>query len=75
MLKEKHSQDVMFYGYVTHPGTAPYIPNLHVLQGLAEAGGALPEGDLTQVAITHKDGAKQVVDLAIPVSKEAVRRT
>jgi polysaccharide biosynthesis/export protein len=68
-VKEKHEQLISVYGWVTHPGTAEFTPNLHTLQALALVGGALPDGDLRKVTITHRDGTVQTVDLSNPATK------
>lgn len=71
ILKQKHAQNVFFYGMVKNPGPVTFIPGIHVLQALAEAGGPLLTADMTKVTVTHKDGTKQTIDLSHPATKEA----
>ena len=68
-VKQKHEQLISVYGWVTHPGTAEYTPNLHVLQAIALVGGTMPDGDLRKVTITHRDGTSETVDLSNPATK------
>lgn len=70
ILKEKHEQNVFVSGFVKNPGPVTYIPGMHLLQSLSEAGGPLVEADLTKVTVTHKDGTKETVDLSHPATKE-----
>jgi polysaccharide export outer membrane protein len=68
-LLQKHKQYVTFSGYVLHPGPEDYRPNYHVLEALAESGGALPTGDLSKATVTDINGNKQTIDLSHPEKK------
>lgn len=68
-LMQKHVQNVVFSGWLTHPGTLSYRPGLHLIDALAEAGGSLPSGDPTSATLTHADGSKQLLDLSYPEKK------
>ena len=68
-LMQKHVQNVIFNGWLTHPGTLTYRPGLHLIEALAEAGGALPSGDPINATLTHADGSKQLLDLSYPETK------
>ena len=67
-LTQRRHQNVQVYGYVTHPEAVEYQPDLRLSEALAEAGGALENGDLTHVAVTHKNGQSQTADLSDPQS-------
>jgi polysaccharide export outer membrane protein len=68
-LMQKHIQNVVFSGWLTHPGTLSYRPGLHLIDALAEAGGSLPSGDPTNATLTHVDGSKELLDLSYPEKK------
>ncbi|HZT44233.1 MAG TPA: SLBB domain-containing protein [Chthonomonadaceae bacterium] len=68
-LLHKRPENVLFYGYVTHIGTQEYRNDLHLLEALAGAGGAMQDGDLSKVTVTHKSGEKQMLDLSHPETK------
>jgi polysaccharide export outer membrane protein len=78
-LVTRRKENVLVYGAVQRPGTVDYKPPMHVLEALAQAGGPLlqgnsvvqqgtylPEGDLSRVVVTHKDGQKQTINLDHP---------
>lgn len=65
-LAQKRKESVHIYGFVTHALTVEYQSDLHLMQALAQAGGAADNGDLSQVTVTHKGGGKQTVDLSNP---------
>ncbi len=65
-LTQRRHQSVQIYGSVTHAQTVEYRPDLHLMEALAEAGGASETGDLSQVAVTHKNGVIQTADLSDP---------
>lgn len=68
-LMQKRPQEVLFYGYAAKAGPVDYRPDLRIVEALAEDGGALPTGDLSQVTVTHRDGSKVVLDLSHPETK------
>ena len=68
-LVQKHRETVILSGFVAHPGPADYRPDMHVLNALANAGDALPNGDLEHVVVTHADRTKQTLDLSHPETK------
>jgi len=68
-LTSKRRENVLFYGFVSRPGTMEYRRSLHILEALAEVGGPQPTGDLSQVGVTHKSGTKRLLDLSHPESK------
>jgi polysaccharide export outer membrane protein len=68
-LQTKRKEDVLFYGFVSRVGTVEYRPDLRLVEALAQAGGATPDGDLGTLTLTHKDGTRQVLDLTHPESK------
>ena len=70
-LMQKHVQNVVFSGWLTHPGTLSYRPGLHLIDALAEAGGSLPGGDPVHSTLTHSDGTVQLLDLSYPDTKVA----
>ncbi len=63
-LVQKRRESVQLYGFVAHPQTVEYKADLHLMQALAQGGGAADNGDLSHVTVTHKDGQKQTVDLS-----------
>ena len=65
-LTQRRRQSVQVYGSVTHAQAVEYRPDLHLMEALAEAGGAAETGDLSQVSVTHKDGVIQTADLSDP---------
>jgi len=46
-----------------------FRPGQHLLEALAEVGGALPQGDLSQVTLTRKTGAKLTLDVSHPETR------
>jgi polysaccharide export outer membrane protein len=65
-LTQRRHQSVQIYGFVAHAQAVEYRPDLHLLEALAEAGGASETGDMSQVAVTHKNGVIQTADLSDP---------
>jgi polysaccharide export outer membrane protein len=75
-LMQKHPQTIVFSGSVIRPGVLEYRPQMHLIESLAEAGGAIstanagngatPIADPTHVIVTHEDGTKQTLDLTHP---------
>jgi len=68
-LTQKHVQTVVLNGYLNHTGTIDYRPDLHLLEALAQMGGALPTADATKAVLTHADGTKQALDLSHPETR------
>ncbi len=68
-LVQKHPQYIVFSGFLNHPGSLDYHPGMHLLEGLAQSGGAMMTGDSVNAVITHADGSKQTVDLSRPETK------
>jgi protein involved in polysaccharide export with SLBB domain len=62
----RHQANVFVSGWVTTPGPVLYLYPMHVLEAIAEAGGALQTGDLHQVTITSRAGVKVTLDLSKP---------
>ena len=68
-LIQKHAQVIRLSGSLNHTGSIDYTPDLHVLQALAQMGGALPSADATKAVLQHADGTEQVLDLSHPETK------
>ena len=68
-LVQKHAETVVLNGYLNHTGMVDYRPNLHLLEALAQMGGALPTADASKAVLTHADGTKQALDLSHPETK------
>ena len=70
-LIQKHAQTIILSGYLNHTGTIDYRsdPPLHLLEALAQMGGALPTADPSKAVLTHADGSKQELDLSHPETK------
>ena len=68
-LVQKHAQTVVLNGYLTRTGVLDYKPGLHLLDALAQMGGALPAADATRAVLTHPDGTKAPLDLSHPETK------
>ena len=68
-LMQKHVQNVVFSGWLTHPGTLAFRPGMHLIDALAEVGGSLPGGDSVHSTLTHADGTVQLLDLSYPDTK------
>ena len=68
-LVQKHAQTVVLNGYLTRTGVLDYKPDLHLLDALAQMGGALPAADATRAVLTHPDGTKVPMDLSHPETK------
>ncbi len=68
-LIQKHAQTVVLNGSLNHTGTIDYKPDLHLLEALAQMGGALPTADASKAVLTHSDGTKQALDLSHPERK------
>jgi len=62
-------KSIVFTGFLLHPGEMDYRRDLRVLDALGDFGGALPNGDLRHVTVTHTDGASEALDLSHPESK------
>lgn len=68
-LVQKHAQTVVLNGYLNRTGVLDYKPGLHLLDALAQMGGALPTADATRAVLTHPDGTKVPLDLSHPETK------
>jgi protein involved in polysaccharide export with SLBB domain len=68
-LFQKHVQQVIVGGFVAKPGPVPYLPNLHVLDVIAECGDVLPNGNEQAVTVTHPDKTSVTLDLYHPERK------
>lgn len=68
-LVAKRKENVVFYGFVGRVGGVEFKPNLHMVEALAEAGGANQTGDLSHVTVTKKTGEKRVLDLSKPETR------
>ncbi|HLV80402.1 MAG TPA: SLBB domain-containing protein [Chthonomonadaceae bacterium] len=68
-LVKKRQENVLFFGFITHPGTVEYRDGLHLIEALAQVGGAEMTGDLSKLTITHKTGEKQTLDLSHPETR------
>lgn len=68
-LVQKHAQTVVLNGYLNHTGSVDYKTDLHLLDALAQMGGALPTGDLSKAVLTHTDKTTQQLDLSHPETK------
>src|SRR5579862_8467823 len=68
-LVRKRPENILLYGFVNKVGTIDYHPDLHLIEALAKVGGAMENGDLSQVALTRKDGQKLTIDLRHPEKK------
>lgn len=68
-LTQKRKENVLFYGFVTRPGIVEYRPTLHMMEALAEVGGATTAGDLLHVSLTRKSGDRITLDLSRPELK------
>ena len=68
-LIQKHVQTVVLNGYLSHTGSVDYKTDLHLLDALAQMGGALPTADPTKAVLTHADGTKVPLDLSHPETK------
>ena len=68
LTQKRKQDDVMFYGNGAKAGAEPFRPTLHIIEALAELGGA-PAGDLSAVTLTHADGQSRTLDLSHPETK------
>ncbi len=68
-LLQKHPQIIILNGYLNRSGNIDYRPGLHLLDALAQMGGALPTADAANSVVTHEDGTKQHLDLSHPENK------
>jgi len=68
-LIQKHPQTVVLSGYLNHTGTIDYRSDLHLLEALAQMGGALPTADPSKAVLKHADGTSQTLDLSHPETK------
>lgn len=68
-LVQKHVQTVVLNGSLNHTGVLDYKPGLHLLDALAQMGGAMPTADATRSVLTHADGTKVPLDLSHPETK------
>ena len=68
-LVQKHPETVILSGYLNHTGTIDYRPDLHLLEALAQMGGALPTADASKAVLKHADGTSQTLDLSHPETK------
>ncbi len=63
---QQRSESVHVFGFVSRTGKLDFRPGKRLLEALAESGGATPQGDLSQVTLMRKSGAKQTLNLARP---------
>lgn len=68
-LIQKHPQTIVLSGYLNHTGTIDYRPDLHLLEALAQMGGALPTADPSKAVLKHANGTSQTLDLSHPETK------
>jgi len=68
-LVQKHPETVVLSGFLNHTGVLDYRPGLHLLDALAQMGGAMPSADATRAVLTHSDGTKVPLDLSHPETK------
>ena len=68
-LVQKHAQTVVLSGYLNRTGAIDYRPDLHLLEALAQMGGALPTADAAKSVLKHADGTSQALDLSHPEKK------
>jgi len=69
VLVEKRKETVLFYGFIEQVGTIVYRPGLHLIEALAELGGAKENGDLKRVKLTRRGGGKQTLDISRPETR------
>jgi polysaccharide export outer membrane protein len=69
-LAQKRKDNILVYGYVVKPGTGDFRPGMRILEAIAQMGGPLPlQADMSKVTVTHRNGAKQTLDLSNPETK------
>ena len=56
VVRSFQTPQVFVTGEVAHAGMVPFTNGLTLLQALAEAGGHLPSGDVTQLVILRRTG-------------------
>lgn len=58
VVRSFQTPQVFITGEVAHPGMVPFTHGITLLQALAEAGGHLPSGDVTQLVILRRTAAQ-----------------
>ncbi|MCA1597395.1 MAG: polysaccharide biosynthesis/export family protein, partial [Chloroflexi bacterium] len=67
-LSHMRPQFVTFYGFTARTGATDLAPGMHIVEALASVGGA-PNGDLSHVSVTHKNGNQETVDISHPETR------
>jgi protein involved in polysaccharide export with SLBB domain len=68
-LVQRRSESVYLFGLLARTGKIEYRVGEKLMEAIAECGGALPQGDLSQVTVIHKNGEKETLDLSRPEAK------
>lgn len=68
-LVSKRKENVFVAGFVTKAGLADFKPPVRILSIITQVGGPMPNGDMSAVSLTHKDGRKMTLDLSHPEQK------
>lgn len=69
LVHKRTARAISVYGYAMRGGTIPFHEGTHVLDAIAEMGGAGQTGDLSKVVVTHHDGSSVALDLSNPETK------
>jgi protein involved in polysaccharide export with SLBB domain len=68
-LVQRRSESVYVFGMLGRTGKIEYRVGERLMEAIAECGGALPQGDMSQVTVIHKSGEKATLDLSSPDAK------
>ena len=68
-LRSFQAPQVFITGEVARPGMLPFTPGLTLLQLLAEAGGHLPSGDVTQIVILRRSADQSAARIRPDLSR------
>ena len=68
-LVQRRSESIYVFGFVSRTGKVEFRAGQHLLEVLAEVGGAQPQGDLSRVTVTRKNGDKLILDVSRPETR------
>jgi protein involved in polysaccharide export with SLBB domain len=70
-LVQRRSESVYAFGMLARTGKIEYRVGERLMEAIAECGGPLPQGDLSQVTVIRKSGEKVTLDLSRPEATAA----
>jgi protein involved in polysaccharide export with SLBB domain len=62
----RHPETISVGGEVQHAGVVNFVPGTRLVDAVIQAGGPLPDADMSKVSVVHLFGDKQTVDISKP---------